>query len=287
MPITSLKEIRKFKKGTKIKAKGVVSCVPGILGQQIFYVAGSGIQVYLYDKNFPKLNLGDEIEISGELSSYDNEARINLSSKNDIKILQKDQPINLEEIKISEINENTEGYLVKIKGEITETSGNVFYVSDETNKPIQVYIKESTNIEKPRMTKGDQVEITGIVSQNKLEYRILPRFQSDILMIEKSNEQPVTSNEHNDTNPNDKIRIKNQELRITEKENQNKNQESGIKNQGENENQNTNIKTKEQEEKSKTKEAAATVGIGSSAILAALYRRQIFLFLGGLFKKRS
>ena len=273
----SLKEIRKLEKGTKIKTQGVVSCVPGILGSQIFYLAGSGIQVYLYNKDFPELNLGDEIEISGELSSFENEARIKLSSKNDIKILKKNQPINREEIKVDKINKNTEGYLVKIKGEITETSGNTFYVTDETNEEIKIYIKESTNIKKPKMKEGDQVEITGIVSQTESGYRILPRFQDDILINSKVKMQNEKQNKKQE------LEIKNQELKhksqilITNVQSNPNNLNSKI---------NTNIKTKKQEEKSKTKEATAAVGVGSSAVLAAAYRKQIFLFLSNLFLKK-
>jgi DNA/RNA endonuclease YhcR with UshA esterase domain len=269
-----------MEKGAKVKIKGVVSCVPGILGSQIFYLSGSGIQVYLYDKDFPELNLGDEIEIQGSLSSYQNEARINLSSKEDIKILQKNQPINLEEITINEINENTEGFLIKVKGEVIETLGNTFYLADETNKKIKIYIKESTKIEKSRMQKGDQMEVTGIVSQLGEEYRVLPRFQKDIRIL-NSNVQTPMSNKI--LNLNDKTPS------LHEEQNQNikQTQSSNVKIQ----NQNKNIKTERQEEKkqeekkSEAGKTATTAGIGASATLAAIYRRQILLFLAKIFFK--
>ncbi|MBI4652866.1 lamin tail domain-containing protein [Candidatus Kuenenbacteria bacterium] len=292
--LKSLKEVRKLEKGAIVKVKGVVSCVPGILGSQIFYLAGSGIQVYLFNKDFPELNLGDEIEIQGELSSYQNEARINLSSKNEIKILQKNQSIHLEEIKINEINENTEGYLIKVKGEVIETSGDTFYVADDSmaclkNKTlnskcgIKVYIKESTKIEKPRMQKGDQVEVTGIVSQLGEEYRILPRMQEDIKII---NNQQLTINNEDKSIGNQQSTINNEDKSISNQQLTVNNEEKSINNQQSTINNKENIeKQKQEEKKSEAEKTAATAGLGASAALAAIYRRQIILFLTKLFFK--
>lgn len=83
---------------------------------------------------------------------------------------------------MADIQENVEGQHIKIKGKVSQTSGSTFIVEEGGNQ-IKVIIKSGTGIKKPKMHKGDMVEISGIVSQYKDEYRILPIEAGDVKIV--------------------------------------------------------------------------------------------------------
>ena len=176
---TELSKVKGFEIGTKVKTKGVVSVLPQTFGKTIMYLAGSGIQLYLSKANWPNLKIGDLLEVSGTLSESLGEKRIKLSSNQDVKIVGNQAPPEPKIIKISEIGEDLEGYLVKIAGKLIEKNGQKFYVQDETGEAA-VYLKQNAKINKNNFTEGDDLQITGIVSQNNDLYQILPRSDEDI-----------------------------------------------------------------------------------------------------------
>ena len=183
----SISEGKKQENGTIITVEGNVTVLPGMVSTQYFYIEddASGIQVYLSSKDFPDLTIGDIIEVTGELSERSGERRIKIDSPDKILVLergyQRPDPIPIE---ISEIGEQNEGRLVEISGEVVETSGDIFVVkSINSGQTVKVVIRETTEIDKPRMRTGDIVEVSGVISQYKEEYRILPIEQEDVKII--------------------------------------------------------------------------------------------------------
>lgn len=175
----ALKNIRQEDEGAVVTVEGVVSAPPEVLGKGIVYLAGSGVQLYLSDEDFPDLVLGDTLKVIGEIGSYLGETRLKLASAKDVtKIKTVEAPLP-HAVKTGEVGEDFEGFLVVVAGKVTETSGDTFYVDDGSGE-VKVFIKESTEIEKPKMKKGDLVTITGVVSQTTSGYRVLPRFQEDV-----------------------------------------------------------------------------------------------------------
>lgn len=175
-----LKNIRSEKEGEIVQTEGVVSTPPGVFGERVMYLAGSGIQVYLSAADYPDVAVGQTVKVVGELSSYQGEARLKLASNEDVTVMQKaGVPPEPHVLKTGDIDEEVEGWLVTIQGKVTQTSGNTFYVDDDSGK-VKVFIKESTGIDKPPMKKGEDVTITGVVSRTTSGYRILPRFQEDL-----------------------------------------------------------------------------------------------------------
>lgn len=174
-----LKNIRSEREGTMIAVEGVVSAPPGVLGKGILYLAGSGVQVYFSEDEYPELAPGDKVKITGELSSYLGETRVKLASVSDMAVSGKAEPPLPHQVKTGEVSESLEGFLVVVIGRVSETSGDTFYVDDGSGE-VKIFIKDSTGIEKPKMKKGDLVTIIGVVSQTTSGYRILPRFQEDV-----------------------------------------------------------------------------------------------------------
>ncbi len=193
-----LEKVRELEIGSLVKVKGVVAVEPGILGVQIFYIvslSGSaedvanmpGMQIYNYKKDFPNLKVGDYVEVLGELAQTQGEFRIKTKDKGDIKIIENKQPPFALALKIDEISEENIGQLLTITGEITDKKSTSLYV-DDGNDEIFVYIKQNTGINIKNLAVGQKVMVTGILSKTQTGFRLLPRYQEDIILNNLTNE---------------------------------------------------------------------------------------------------
>lgn len=179
---TTLEKIRDEDVGDTVKVTGVVAVLPDVYGTQYFYIVGppTGVQVYMYKKDFPKLAIGDRIEVTGEISQVSGETRLKTSQKSDIQKIDHVGIPQAKAVEASEVGEPTEGWLVQINGEITELKGSYMYI-DDGSEEVKVYFKRGANINKKILQEGDIVSVTGIVQQTKNGYQLLPRSQEDIV----------------------------------------------------------------------------------------------------------
>ncbi len=177
--LQTISEIRKASKDSEVKTRGIVIALPNTLNSKYFYIQdeNSGIQIYSSDANFPELKLGDEIEVTGKLSNSQGESRINIR-EGKLEIISSKNIPEPKSLKTGEIKEESEGMLIFTKGILTKQSGLTFYLDDKSGET-KISILKNTNIDKPKMTKGDSVGIVGVVSETKSGYRILPRMQDD------------------------------------------------------------------------------------------------------------
>jgi len=183
--VTNLLEAKKLEKGDLVQVEGWVTVEPGILGSQKFYLAQDqgGIQIYSSKKDFPELSLGDYIQVTGKLSEASGEKKINISSAEDIVILEPQEIVPEPTIITSEeIGESLEGALVTVEGNLVDKKGSNFYLDYGGPGEAKIAIKSSTGIKKPALEDGQLIRVTGIVSQSGDEYQILPRYQEDIVL---------------------------------------------------------------------------------------------------------
>lgn len=166
--------------GKFLRLTGVVAVPPGVLGVQIFYLAGErNIQVYNYSKLFPELKIGDRIEVTGELTSSAGEARLKTKTAADIKILGEQEPPAPEELACRDLSDEQVGKLVQLKGELTKKTGSTIYLDDSTDEA-QVYLKPATGISIKSLNEGEELTVVGIVSKTASGLRLLPRSLADI-----------------------------------------------------------------------------------------------------------
>jgi DNA/RNA endonuclease YhcR with UshA esterase domain len=167
---------------TTVTVTGIVTAGANTLSEKYFYLQDdqSAIQVYSFYGFKKEVVRGEKIKVTGILSSNQGERRIKISSENDIQLLGQSEPIIPELIKIQNIGEKQEGRYVKITGKIKSKNGNTVIISDNTGE-IRVVIKvEIPNI---KLKKNQIVEISGIVSQYKNNYRILPFEAKDVKIV--------------------------------------------------------------------------------------------------------
>ncbi len=174
----SLDKVKDLKDGTPVVTEGIVSAPPNSLGKNILYLSGSGIQVYS-SKGFGVFVIGDRLRITGKMSTSGGERRILVSAKTDVVKVSVGEVPQAHELKTGEVTEPYEGSLVSVAGPVTKSSGDTFYINDGSGE-VRIFIRDITGIVKPRLTKGTFVTVTGIVSQTKAGYRIMPRTQDDI-----------------------------------------------------------------------------------------------------------
>jgi len=183
-----LANIRELELGSIVRVQGTVAVEPGVLAKTYFYITGSpGVQVYFSKKDWPKMALGDVVGVLGELTETGGELRLKVATKQDIVPIYKGKLPEPTEAETGEIGEELEGSLIKITGELTEKKGASWLVDDGSGEA-KITFQTTAKIKKPTIKAGEWVEIVGLVSETKTGYRVLPRYSSDIKVL---NEEEV------------------------------------------------------------------------------------------------
>ena len=203
---TTLAMLRSEDIGDTVTLSGTVAVLPGVFGTQYFYIvdtiagdnivtsteqtdesqdilasnATPGAQVYMFSKDFPKMEIGDIVQVTGEISESGGETRIKLKEKTDITVLEHSALPTGVATDIADIGEEREGWLVELHGEITELKSSYMYLDDGTDE-VKVYFQRGAGIAPKIYQLGDLARVTGIVGQTKTGYRMLPRSPHDIV----------------------------------------------------------------------------------------------------------
>ncbi len=181
-----LPNIRELELGTEVRVQGTVAVEPGVLAKTYFYITGSpGIQVYFSKKDWPKLALGDVVGIIGELAETGGEARLKVTAKEDITALYGSDPPVPQEAATGDIGELMEGSLVILTGELVEKKGTSWFIDDGSGEA-KITFQTTAQIQKPAAQAGDWLQTTGLVSETASGYRVLPRYQDDIRVLDET-----------------------------------------------------------------------------------------------------
>lgn len=184
--VSSPSAIRSLKSGSRVRVEGIVVAPPGLFSPSYFYIAGSGIQVWSPKKQFPKLERGSRVTVSGTLAKNGKELAIKVAAPKDVAVQEVVQEPDPHEAGITDISESLEGQLVRLTGVIADTRWPNVYLEDGDAR-VRVYISKNTGIEKRQFRKGDTLVVTGIVGETTAGYRILPRDIDDIVSEQPSN----------------------------------------------------------------------------------------------------
>ncbi len=184
--IKNLSELEVTMENSLITLRGQVVTEPGLLGKTVFYIADQtgSIQIYSYKKDFPLLNIGDLVEITGILSNYHGELRLKISGRDDIVNLGTAEILKPKVIQIEDIDSEVKNGLVEIRGELTEKKRSTWWLDDKTGE-VKIYIKQNTQINDHGLEVGDSLDVIGLLSFYKGEYRILPRTPDDVMIVNK------------------------------------------------------------------------------------------------------
>lgn len=173
--VLSISEFRLKADDESGSIEGVVTVVPGVLGEQYFYIQDdtAGMQVYSYDKDFPEMTVGDHVTVTGTKSQTRNETRIKTESAADIQI---NGTADIKTHEVTALQEEQEGMLVSFSGTLTEKSSTELLIDGV----VPVVIKSGVVLPLDSVEEGDPITISGILGQSNDEYRILPRGDHDL-----------------------------------------------------------------------------------------------------------
>lgn len=169
--------------GEWVKIEGVVTAEPEQLGSRVMYVEdeSAGIKILLDRKDRDDIHYKDYVEITGIVGESYGEAYIKVVQPTDVRWIKVGDLPETQMVRTADVGEDLEGSLITVNGQVVATSGNTFYLDDGSGEA-KIYIKDSTGIDKPSMRVGYYSLVTGIVSQYKDDYRLLPRFMGDLLV---------------------------------------------------------------------------------------------------------
>jgi predicted extracellular nuclease len=163
----------------RTKISGVVTALPGTFGEQIMFI--DGIQVYANNKDWPTLQLGDVVAVSGTRSSNRGEQRIKIKTAADIYITSS-QVLTPVEVESSQLESLPEGRLVMISGRVVYRDGDRLTVEDKTGVMTAVaYAKTDVSWTDLSST---QVRITGVLRHIDGQNLIYPRTSDDVEFID-------------------------------------------------------------------------------------------------------
>lgn len=184
LSLININEAKKQANNQWVKVKGVVTAKPGTFSQKYFYIQdnSAGLQIYSYKEQFPDLEIGDEIVIVGKISTT-KPMKLKTYGSDYFSVVGKNE-INAQEINLSDINEEKDGQLINISGQIEKSTSVGFYLKNQDN-PIRITIKKATGFKKPKTKKNDWSQVVGIVVCEKDNCTVWPRALDDLVIVEK------------------------------------------------------------------------------------------------------
>ena len=142
------------------------------------------IEIYFHKKDFPELNKGDILQITGKLSKKEYLSRLKIKNQKDILLLDKLKNINnIETFDIDDIDDDILGDFISIKGKIKKkTSKNIYLKNDSEDIEIRVYTNFNTKYLK--LEKDTEIIVSGILMSASSGFKLVPFSLNDILVPE-------------------------------------------------------------------------------------------------------
>ncbi|GAA0315923.1 hypothetical protein GCM10008967_03080 [Bacillus carboniphilus] len=202
----------KTKNGQTVTVQGVVTADNSAIGggKLSTYMEDDtgGINIFAFDPTgFPELEAGDEVKVTGEITSYNGLTEI-VPESDGVEVLAKNQPLPSAKVVdlslfTSDAAEPYEGTLIEVEAFVQSIPGspagggyNVTIVDDEFNGTT-LRVMEDTNAISA-LEAGKWYTLTGIVSQYN-SYQLIIRSANDVQLLEEQLPAPNPSGEYTST----------------------------------------------------------------------------------------
>lgn len=190
--------------GSRVITEGVVNVDNGLLypGKLSVYIQDGEAGIQLFNHNpdqFPTVKKGDQVRVKGTVGEYDNVTQVVVE---ELEVLERNQPVEakavtIEQYRDADTAEALEGQLVTLEGYIRNipdyyNGGANVTTINENFDPLTLRIWESTGIDLGQLESEKWYQVTGISSQYRNSYQLLPRQQSDLQISDVQKEKPST-----------------------------------------------------------------------------------------------
>jgi hypothetical protein len=184
--LISILEARQAPDGAQVMITGSVTMPPGPLSQRIYVEdTTAGIGVYLRRGDFPGLELGDVVRVTGQLTDYHGEAQIEVSSPSRVVRLGPGTPLTPRRLRTRAVEETNEGRLVWVAGRVIQFTGDSITLDDGSG-PARVYFPAGLTWPRPYVRIGEIWAVQGVVGQYAARppyiggYQLIPRLPADV-----------------------------------------------------------------------------------------------------------
>ena len=173
--------------GQKVMIRGMVTVAPSMFGSQIFYLQDEtgGIQIYLYSSDFPELLVGDVVQVTGELSTSRGERRVKLAGAAGVVPANGSFFSGVQEVSLGDVDESLVGSLIATQGQV-QSKDSTKLVIETSGATLTIYLKSNPLIDPNQFERGDQIQVTGVLTTYDGELRLRPRGADDISVTEQA-----------------------------------------------------------------------------------------------------
>lgn len=191
--VVAIAEARRLPLETLVTIEGSVTVPAGSFKASIndegFAVqddSGGGIYVSVDAKQ--NLRVSQRVRVTGKLFEKRGLLMLLPESAKAIEALGAGAEVKPLTVASGQINETTEGRLVKVRGMMTRAVvsdlpyGYRIFLDDGTGE-VQVFVSASTRIETRSLQQGQRLSVTGFSGQYEDHYEVSPRFPSDIVPL--------------------------------------------------------------------------------------------------------
>jgi len=158
-----------------VEITGIVTAPPDLLGKGTMYVQDTSAGI-LVTGNLTRLQPGQQVTIRGRTSTYYSQHRIEADKIEPSQTYTQVMPRDISPV---DIGPSTEGLLVRLSGAVSGSSWPSIYLNGGATR---IYFADGTRIKNPKAEAGDYMTVVGIVSRWNDNYRVMPRFASDIML---------------------------------------------------------------------------------------------------------
>ncbi|MGT2802792.1 DUF6359 domain-containing protein [Streptococcus henryi] len=201
---TPISQVRTSSLGQVYTISGkIISLVNGWGGNGFYLQDDSGAGLYIYPKTSLGYKIGDSVQLTGSLGTYNNE--LQLTEITEHQKLTSDFTTPVTETTISDLATAPAATLVKIKnvvvGDISSDNydNSTFTVTDASGNSTAVKLDSRTGLKTADLleiiSKGDTINLTGILGQSSGQAQIRPFAASHFEVVEKGPEDTSTAAE--------------------------------------------------------------------------------------------
>ncbi len=169
-----------------VNVSGVVSVLPGVLGKQFFYIEDEtdGVQIYKNDAIFPDMQIGQRVQIKGELGSIGLERRVKVTKEGSLDVLEVGTVPTPSEKSITELTTASVGKLVRTSGSIVSRASDRILLEQDGHQ-LEVGISSYAQIDTSALKAGMRLQVTGILRASGSDVKLSPRAQTDLVILEE------------------------------------------------------------------------------------------------------
>ena len=156
---------------------------------QVEFYAGIFRPKKLWEDHGLYFNLGDKVQVEGNLDIFREEFEIEVDDPDDASFKEAGLPPPPLPIATTSLLEPYEGMLVMLQGQAVHFQGRTTFWVDDGTDWAKVVAQQSTGIQKPFIERGTPVTVVGVVSQysdpdnpSRNDYRLLLRYQTDLAL---------------------------------------------------------------------------------------------------------